>query len=407
MKNILQILLLTLLPAMLTVAQNNDYLLNMKMVIASPDTQMVTLNHTGTMNEKIEGYYLTPLHKNFFTENSGLQKGGFSFLDPDIFGGSVEQMSKKWIKNESPITDLEPMTNGLVPAKVLSFQIKPIVPDDRSDTLNLFIKYAVLDFMNNKGLDFNSRIKLFYKWFRVQYNKNITLNIFNKLFKEHKFTVLFTKEKKSEKHLTIQNNDKLIEEIQKSAEESKLSNLLFDFDIEFFRRDKMKLNGVDYISKYEEQNLRSAKSIIEPGKNGKIELPVNIYYGKLTFPFILYNTVKAKLYSSFENKKRIFKSTYNVVIVPINLINDSLTVDIFINYSKLNLDDGISRWTPIKKRITINNEWKMSSIVLPKENWSAFFSRNGKEYEIYGYSDYERFINEYINIKILNKERVK
>jgi len=407
LKNIYQTLLFILLPSMLTVAQNNDYLLNMKMVITSPDTQIVTLNHTGTMNEKIEGYYLTPIHKNFFTKNAVLQKGGFSFLDPDVFGGFVEHMSKKWIKNKSPITDLEPMTNGLVPVKVLSFQIKPIAPDDRSDTLNLFIKYAVLDFMNNKGLDFNSRIKLFYKWFRVQYNKNITLNIFNELFKEHKFTVLFTREKKSEKHLTIQNNDKLIEEIQKSAEESKLSNLLFDFDIEFFRRDKMKLNGVDYISKYEEQNLRSAKSIIEPGKNGKIELPVNIYYGKLTFPFILYNTVKAKLYSSFANKKRIFKSTYNVVIVPINLINDSLTVDIFINYSKLNLDDGISRWTPIKKRITINNEWKMSSIVLPKENWSAFFSRNGKGYEIYGYSDYERFINEYINIKILNKERVK
>lgn len=35
---------------------------------------------------------------------------------------------------------------------------------------------------------------------------------------------------------------------------------------------------------------------------------------------------------------------------------------------------------------------------MPKENWTAAFEKEGEKYQIYGYSDFERFVNEYIFI---------
>ncbi len=152
------------------------------------------------------------------------------------------------------------------------------------------------------------------------------------------------------------------------------------------------------IAQYQEQNLPHIRGIIDSESNRKVELPAPIYYGKLKFPFILYNNPKDELYKNYNSKERVLQSTYEVFIVPISLMNDTLTLDLYIDYSKLNLDDGIPRWTQIKKRMTINNDWGVGSINLPKENWSASFTRDGEQYDIYGYSDFERFVKEHLNI---------
>ncbi|GBD91802.1 hypothetical protein BMS3Abin04_02534 [bacterium BMS3Abin04] len=397
MKRMIPIFIALLFVSILSFAQGKNYQLNMRMVIESPDTQSVILNYSGAPDKAIEGYYLQPRFENIYTPNAALRKGGFSFLDANIFGGFVETLSKKWIKNNFPITNLASMTNGLAPAKVLSFQIKPIIVDEKSDTLNLLVKYAVFNYWNNREseLNFTPHVQLFYKWLRVKYNMNSELKIFNKLFDKHKFIVKFWKGK--DKGYTIKNNDRLFEAIKKSAEESKIHNINFSFDIGLICTDKM--DKFNFLAKYQEENLPAAKTLINKDDGEVVKLPRKVYYGRLLFPFVLYNTEKAKRYSKYKTRKKIFQSTYNIVIVPISMTDDSLTCDLFLNYSKLNLNDGIPRWTPIKKRITVSKDLAFAEVVLPKENWSANFTRKGERYDIYGYSDFEQFVDEKLQIK--------
>ena len=386
----------------LVIAQSSNYNLNMKMVITSPDTQMIILNHSGEMDEAIEGYYRISRYDDpFYGKNANLQPGGFSFLDPDVFGEMVEHMSEKWVKNKFPVEDVATMSNGVDVQKAFSFQIKPVVIDAESDTLNLLIKYAVYDFIKQKDYDlnFDYNVRLFYKLLHIQYEEEITFDFINEQFKSHNITFQFTKEKMEKKYLAIKNEASLFAEIQKSASESKLTNSTFNFDIEFTRYNEAAINLIAPKAKYKEQNLPPVKVITDNMTNEKVELPINIYYGKLNFPFILYNTQKDKLYKNYKSKENVFQSTYDIIIVPIDLVGDSLTFDLFINYSKLKLNDDIPRWTPIKKRLTIDNDWGMTSIALPKENWSANFTRDGEHYDIYGYSDFERFVKERLHVK--------
>jgi hypothetical protein len=410
MKKIIEVLTLFLLTSVLGNARSGDYELNMKMVITSPDTQMIILNHSGKMDEAIEGYYFVPRYKTAFNEQiAGLQPGGFSFLDPNIFGGIVEQISAKWIKNKFPMQDIETMTNGMHIQKILSFQIKPVVIDVESDTLSLLIKYAVFDFVKQKdyALNYDYNVKLFYKMVHTPFDKELSFDFIDEVFENYEITFRFAKRKKGGEYLTIKNEASLFAEIKKSATESNLINSDYSFDIELIRYDEVAVNQFPHIAKYQEQNLPFVRIIEESKTHEKTKLPAKIYYGRLNFPFILYNTQKEELYKNYNTKGNIFQSTYDIIIVPIKLVNDSLTFDLFINYSKLNLDDDIKRWTPIKKRIQIPLVWGISSISLPKENWSAFFSRSGEEYAIYGYSDFERFLNEYIIIRTFKKEEVE
>ncbi len=402
MKKIIKLFTMFLFTSGLVIAQSSNYSLNMKMVITSPDTQKITLNHIGEMDEAIEGYYRISRYDDpFYGKNASLQPGGFSFLDSEVFGGYAEIMSKKWIQNKFPVEDIETMTNGMDIQKVLSFQIKPVVIDADSDTLNLLIKYAVYDFIKQKDYDlnFDYNVRLFYKLVHIQYEEEITLNFINEQFKNHNITFQFTKEKMGGKYLTIKNEASLFTEIQKSASESMLTNSEFNIDIELTQYNESAVNLIAPKAKYQEQNLPSVKIIADNTTNEKAELPIKIYYGKLNFPFILYNTQKEKLYKNYKSKENVFQSTYNIIIVPIDLVGDSLTFDFFINYSKLNLNDNIPRWTPIKKRLTIGNEGGTISITLPKENWSANFTRSGEHYDIYGYPDFERFVKEQLHVK--------
>jgi len=399
MKRITQVFIVLLFVSILSSAQSKSYKLNMRMIIETSDTQSVILNYSGSPDEAIEGYYLQPRFENIYTPNAALRKGGFSFLDANIFGGFVETLSKKWIKNNLPVSDIASIANGLAPAKVLSFQIKPIIVDEKSDTLNLLVKYAVLNYWNNREsqLNFTPHVQLFYRWLRVKYNENIEFKIFEKLFDGCKFTARFWKGKY--KSYIIKSNNKLFEAIKKSTEESKIHGVNFSFNIGLIRTDETDRFKYRFIAKYQGQNLPSTEILVNSEDNESVRLPAKIYFSRLQFPFVLYNTEKAKRYAQYKTKDEIFQSTYDVVIVPINITEDSLTYDLFLNYSKLNLGDGIPRWTPIKKRITVSKYWSFAEVELPKENWSANFTRKGEQYNIYGYSDFEQFVNEVLCIK--------
>ena len=102
MRQIIQLLILFFLISASVTAQSNNYSLNMRLVITPPYTQMIILNHRGKMDELIEGYYRISRFDDpfFYGKDAELVPGGFSFLDSDVFGGMVEYMSEKWIKNK-------------------------------------------------------------------------------------------------------------------------------------------------------------------------------------------------------------------------------------------------------------------------------------------------------------------
>lgn len=384
-------------------AQNNIQL-NMKMQISSPDSQTSVINYSGSADDKIDGYYYIPWYDDFttFEFNTGLQKGGFSMLNSEVFGSAVDFLMNKWVENKFPIEDLEVMTNGFNIKKALSFRIQPIIVDRNSGTLNIFFKAAVYNFDLQDMRDFNydCNIKLFYKQLKIPFGDLSPVKFLNDEFPGYNFEIEFAKPGSNDDVLVLDYSGSMMEELVKSANESKLNDVDISFSIELLRRKANSISPVfEFYSRHKELYLKSINALSDSYGIEKVSLPVNVYHAHLNFPFYIYDFTKANRYKNYKSKENIFQSDYDVLIVPIDIKGDSLTADLFLNYTKLNLNDEISRWTPIKKRVTIHTKYG-GSIELPKENWSANFSRGGEQYDIYGYSDYEKYVNEILYIKI-------
>jgi hypothetical protein len=214
-------------------------------------------------------------------------------------------------------------------------------------------------------------------------------------------------------------NEKLFNAIKSKTNKYKTLNKKVKLDLIFAKSEKLTepfLNEVIFSPKGEtESNIMFLDAEIYDGvelNSERINLCNSIYYIPLNVPFKIYNKKKMESYKNYKTIKKTFNSTYKIYFLPISIENDSLVADLYITIEKINLDDEIARWTPIHKRVKMKiNKYITSNIntnkynasfmfKLPEENWSAFFSRNGENYEIYGYSDYERFIDEFINITV-------
>lgn len=385
----------------------NDYNLVMKMEITSPDTQSIVLHHTSKINEFIEGYYFT---NNYLADlfmmgpNAAIKEGGFSLLEGKVFGGFADYMSQKWVNNKFEIEDLSVMTNGFDVDKALSFQIKPMTADINSNELHLFIKFAVYDFekTSNYEFDLSTNIKLFYKQIIVKLDEPMNLEYFNQQFKGCNFSIVFSKENLNEDKTLLIERRRLYDTVIQSVKESNVKDENFIFNLGYECRKYPSLQAYYerlanhynlYIHKYDH---------ISHGENDDMgKLPINIYSGELNFPFLIYSPKKLKELENFKTRNKILQSKYKIIIVPISQTADSVTADLFIDYSKISLDDKISRWSPIKKRITIGRKSRIN-VELPAENWSADFIRKGEHYQLYGYSDFNRFVKESLIIELEN-----
>jgi len=388
-------------------AEDQSYDLHMKMIITSPDTSIRTLNHTGKSDEIIEGYFLLPRYKDMDLElpiRAFLQPGGFNFLDQKVFSGMGDFLGEKWAENKFPVTDLEMMTNGMDISKIISFQIKPVLLNMESDSITLFIKYAVFNLIEQKNydLDYEYNLKLFYKKAEILFDEKSSFDFINEHFAGHTISFLFTKSSEQKRSLTVENSRNIIEEIVKSANESTLQDLNFNMGAELYR-DKYPGSiapaANNYLALYSEYHLPDYNVIVNTATAEVFNLPVSIYKAELSFPFLLYNSQKNELYKNYLTREDLFQSTCDVIIVPVSMNADTLTADIFVSYKKLNLDDDFPRWSPIKKRLSINSLFG-TTFELPKENWSASFTREGESYDIFGYSDFERYVSEWLIIKL-------
>jgi hypothetical protein len=131
---------------------------------------------------------------------------------------------------------------------------------------------------------------------------------------------------------------------------------------------------------------------------------------KYPIPFILQNEEKVKSYKKYETYSAVMQSDYSIILIPISYERGYLTLDIIVDFTKLQLNDNIERWSPFKKRIELQIadgtldidglDSKGKYIELPEENWSVNTTVGKDKYDIYGHSDYEKFIKEELYIKL-------
>lgn len=389
--------------------QSENYHLDFKATIKSNDSkQELVLFNRGNIDDVIDGYIL--ITKNNRNIEGKIQKGGFNFLEPSVFEIGVESLRRKWVENNFPINDVTNLTNGVDIEKVYSFEITPVILNIQSDSLNFYIKgvFFNLKKQNDKVEEYNLNydVHFSYKLFKIPYNKIIALDFLDKQFKDYTCSIIFNKIKKLDEYLSIKNDEPLFNGIKQSASESTLpTNLLLNIGTGFIRTKADNEYQYMIITPYAPYNfllsiqrlsLEPINALVDKQYNDRAKLPVDAYRAELTFPFQLYNKEKVEIYKNYKTEKEIFQSKYNMVVVPISLNEDTLTADVFLNYSKISLNDGIPRWTPIKKRIKLIEGNPPIALDLPKENWSANFTREGEKYDIYGYSDFERYVNEYL-----------
>ncbi|MCX6151161.1 MAG: hypothetical protein NTX22_11595 [Ignavibacteriales bacterium] len=406
MKKLLCVLTIAFLAQCL--AQDSSYEIGWNISISTPDnSQKVSLYKNINADEPVEGYFLCTEYEKLL--EGKLVEGGFNFLDPKIIGGLTESkfFRQQWVNNKFPLRDIETMTSPLDVEKAISFNICPQVEQNCTDSISLFFKYALFNLLKrNDGeyLDSDFNITIRYKLVKVPFDKTVSFDFIGKDFAPFKISLSVMKKQKTENILTIDENFVLAKEIVNSANQSKLKGAEFNLGVEFIIIDSLKQlynknsSTSDLLNRIKQEGMNSFNCL----KNDfdKINLPANIYQCKLNFPFHLYNIQKENAYKNYMTREDIFKSEYNIILVPISYEKDILTADLFVDYKKI-IPDDLPRWTPIKKRIQIQKDVGVR-IDLPKENWSANFIRSGEKYEIYGYSDYEKYVNESIIINFEN-----
>jgi hypothetical protein len=415
MKYLIYVVIIVSITINVLYAQFDDYYLDFKADIKSNDgKQIFVLFNRGNVNDGIDGYILITRAKHNI--EGSIQKSGFNFLDPKIFELGIEKLRRKWVENNFPIKDIESMTNGVDVEKVYTFEITPEILNIHSDTLSFYIKGAFYNLAkpndNLDSLNLKYNINFSYKLLKIPFNKTVPLDFANEQFMDYSCSIIFTKIKKSEEYLSIHNNQYLFDGIKQSDAESELPpDIRFKIEAEYLRNkaknpaELIAISPDNYLLRVKQHSLKPFNTLVEKQYAINAGLPVEAYNTELVFPFQLYNDEKSELYENYKTKKEIFQSKCNVIVVPISLDDDTLTADIFLNYSKITLDN-IPRWTPIKKRVKIIQGFPLA-INLPKENWSANFVRDDEKYDIYGYSDFERYVNEYLIISFDSVKQTK
>ena len=389
-------------------AQNDELLLDTKISIAKKDSsQSFILHCSKNLQGTIEGYFCLPFEGS--TLSGEIIPGGFSFLNDKIFGDPISLFADKWVKNKFPMEDIAPITNGTNVGKILSFQIVPKQISETSDSLYLFLKYCVYDLIKQKvtDLSFDYKLQLFYKLVAVPFNRQISFDFINAHFNDCKISFQFEKEKQSDVITSMKSNQIIANELMNSVDQSRIVDAKFNVGIEFLRKD-LNASVIGYDPFNSEYLLKVQQAQLEETKTEKSfqwenkTLAVPVYYSHLNFPFKLYNTEKEKAYSNYKTREEFFQSNYHIIIIPVSFSADTLMADLIINYSKMKTDD-INRWTPIKKRLKLVKKLPLE-IELPKENWSINYKRDSEVYDIYGYSDYERYVSEYLVIHYNTKK---
>ncbi len=407
--------------------------LNIVLKITTTDAKKTIIhNFTSIINQKMAGYFYINKEHTIFDRS----KGSFSFIR-DL--GKLEAFDTRTdnyittLSDQSflPLAFLHPYFDQLI-----DFTITPCQVRNCADSVVLYYKYIKYDkVVGANDNDFTTQNKYNTGNIRIPLDKEIELKAYSEVFPRYKFYIKVSA-RSEEKTLDAGNYDQTFKtELFNSIGESKIKYSTLDFDVKYFnslisadiyksqqqnsliRVENTGIGKSSLIKFKKDYELKQLTPVLKKNKlNYKILEDTclvdignkAIYIVKFEFPFVLKDEEKKNEYNKYTTYEKILKSTYEVIIVPISYENDELTVDLFIKWEKLNIGDFLQRWTPIKKRIVINyvNSWNVY-FNLPKEKWTANFTRDGQNYDISGYYDYEKYIDETLNIVFKNITKEK
>jgi hypothetical protein len=351
-------------------------------------------------NGYFAGYFLIPGYGKSIMGQSG---HGYDFMNYETSGAEVDFIAPKWIENDFFLEDLEGFSLGPEVKTAISFNIKPFYSSDKKSRKKAFVaKFAVISPKSknkNNTYDQLCDVKLFYKLLYADSTGSVRVDYLNNLIPEYKFTLKISILNRAAK--TIVADGQVFNEIKKSLNESSIGSNSFAFSAGLGVYPPKEIGTSQNAGELADHRLVGAtpKYFLVSGFNSDtLHLEHPVYCASLRFPFRLYNDEKMMAYSNYKNTTNIFNSDYEILIIPISCENGVLTADVISNYSKLRLNDGVQRWSPFKKRITF--KYRDAFIDFPLENWSAVFSRGKEYFEIYGYSDYEKYVSELLTISL-------
>jgi hypothetical protein len=346
------------------------------------------------------GYFLVPGYGKLILGKLG---HGYDFMDYETSGVEVDFLAPKWIENNFFLEDLEGFSLGPNVKTAVSFNIKPFYSADKKSNRKAFVaKFAVLSPKRKtqySAYDEDCDVKLFYKLLYPDSTGSIRVDYLNKTMPDYQFDLKISTLCRADK--TLETNTLVFNEIKKSLNESTIEHNSFVFSTQLGVYPPKELGwfrNVGELSNHQQVGSVAKYYLVSEFSPDTLKLEHPIYCTNLKFPFRIYNEEKIKKYGVYKTKDDIFISDYEIIIIPISYENGLLITDVIADYSKLNLEDGMQRWTPFKKRIEF--KYKEAFIDFPHENWSAVFTRGKENYEIYGYSDYEKYVSEMLSITL-------
>ena len=362
-------------------------------------TQQIFINENYKPGENIEGYFFISLMEQIL--EGKLVKGGFNFMSPEVFHLYSPEAQDQILKRHEPCGNVDSLSYGIRAERGISFYITPDYSSIKNDSVTILFKYYVFTIkaQNNNGLnDVDYNLNAHYEHIRIPTNKNIEFDFLKKYFPEHNLEFMFGDKESG----LIKAPGIICEEIQKASQNSLTDQKGLSISAEYLverspdNSFRMKIMEPEFEKRIKCDVLQVAKAVFNSDNNKRISLQENIYGFSFSSPFRLYNTDKEKEYEKYETREQIFNSELDLNIIPLKLKKDTLEVTVFISAKKIKLDN-VMRWTPLKISLSlpVNEPVKVH---LPKENWSANFERKGEKYNIYGFTDYEKFVDEYIII---------
>jgi len=373
--------------------------------------EVLNLFAESKFDDSIEGYFI-------ITSDRKLLMGSINkldFLRDNIFGGEINFLISKWVKNEFPIHDLETFSNGVDVSSAIAFNIKPYIKNEKTGTIGYTAKFAVYsrnNSQNNGNTEFE--LKLYYKLIFANWDEVTEFDFLQPYIKDHTFSIKLNRFKGEDSILSVK--ESIYDVIKKSINESNIKNSGFNFTLMHLVLPNNEKSGpFDFYNKYlylSNQAGVERKAILANKYSllDTIKLNSPIYCIKYPIPFTLQNEEKVKSYKKYETYSAVMQSDYSIILIPISYERGYLTLDIIVNFTKLHLNDNIERWSPFKKRIELQIadgtldidglDSKGKYIELPEENWSVNTTVGKDKYDIYGHSDYDKFIKEELYIKL-------
>ena len=384
-----------------TISAQQQEKLNASFMMTSKDGKYsCKINSVLERDGYFAGYFLIPRYNSYFIGKLG---HGYDFINYETTGTEVDFLVPKWIENNFQLGDLEGFSQGPDVQTTISLQINPFYSNDMKSNKKAFVaKFAVLSPKRKtqySAFDQDCDVKLFYKLLYPDSTGSLRVEYLNKAMPDYNFVLNISPVSRRDETLDL--SPQVFNEIKKSFNESAVFNNSFEFTTALGVYPPEELGwfkGFGLLSNHEQVGFTRKYFLVSDFSPDTLKLEHPVYCANLKFPFRIYNDEKIKEYGHYKTKDDIFTSNYEIIIIPISYENGLLTADVILNYSKLNLNDGAERWTPFKKRLGF--KYKEALIDLPQENWSAVFTRRNENYQIYGYSDYEKYVREMLSITV-------